>query len=83
MKELNLNQSEQVSGGNDALVVGIGCLTAVNFVWNMSQQGMINQHEHDILDLIMFSLYNDAQLQMLPHYDEVSNRAPSEILYSS
>lgn len=73
MKELNIHEIQQIAGGVDPLVLGIGGLAVINLMYNISQSSQIDALTEVALASSVLSLYHEAQLALLPHYDKVSN----------
>jgi len=80
MEVLNIKEIQQVSGGVDALTLTIGGLAVANLAWSFAQQASINMLQDDTDLLFIMSLYTEAQLSMLPHYDTVQNSSPQQLI---
>ena len=79
MKELNVNETQQISGGVDLLVLGIGGLAIANFLYTLSQNTKIDKLNEFVLFSATLTLYHEVQLSLLPYYDTVSNYTLDEL----
>ena len=79
MKELNAQETQQIAGGVDPLVLGIGGLAIVNFLYTLSQNTQLNKLNELVLFFSTFTLYHEAQLSLLPYHDVVSNYTIAEL----
>lgn len=84
MKVLNLMESKQVAGGLEAIGVltALTCLNIGFTIYNYSQIDKIKStmsYDENLLDLVsILTLYHEAQLSQLPHYDELSTLSVNE-----
>ncbi len=79
MKELNTNEIQHVSGAFDILTLTIGCVAATSLIWNFKQSVQIQEMSDAIFSAGMLTLYQEAQLGLLPFYDEISSLSPEHI----
>lgn len=80
MKTLNEFETSCVSGGVDPVVLLLGTFTFLNVLSIMNLNNRVEDATDIAVDAFVLTLYNDAQLQMLPFYDEVAMIPFSDLL---
>lgn len=77
MKLLSLTEVQQISGGFDPadMIIGLFVLNIGLGIYNYTQinktTSLINYMADDIDFLYNWTIYQEAQLSLTPHYDEV------------